>query len=154
MGVRGPKPAPAKIKALKGKSHKKKRETLYIEPSSGLSLPKDLPEKVRVRAQEVLDILSEKRILTPCDLAAFARYCEHLELAHEAKETLDTDGLIVRDERGLARKHPAAQIFRDNSLAALRFEEQFGLTPSSRERLSSPEDRKDDEYGVFRSSTG
>lgn len=59
----------------------------------------------------------------------------HWALTMEAAEVLKKDGSTTIDERGLIRKHPANQIFRDNSLAFCRYASEFGLLPSSRSRI-------------------
>ena len=155
MAIRGPKPVPGNLKVIKGRSHHKKKETVQVPLANCAQLIEtlgaDLPPAVLVRAQATLAILEEKKVLSICDLEAFERYCQHLRLAYEADMRLRQDGIITTDEDGLPRKHPATQIHRDNSLAALRYEEQFGMTPSARMRLSKTEEqKKEDEYAEFR----
>jgi len=150
MGQRGPKPKPRKVLELKGRSHNKKKPELDA-PTAALEVPKGLPKAVRERAQQVADWLLEVGISSGCDASAFQRYCEHLMISDKAAKALKKDGVLTIDERGLPRKHPAVQIHRENSLAALRFEEHFGLTPSARARLHPPENKKDeDPYEEYR----
>ena len=155
MGVRGRKPVPENIKKLHGRIHAKKKE-LVVTPLAdcvGLSeeLATRLPAEVLARARSTLAILMEAGVLGVPDLEAFERYCQHLCFAYEANKALTRDGILSHDEQGILRKHPAMQIHRDNSLAALRYEEQFGLTPSASMRLARTDEQKtEDEYSKFR----
>jgi phage terminase small subunit len=45
-------------------------------------------------------------------------------------------GLLSVDERGLFRKHPLNQVFRENSAQFLRYAAEFGMTASSRGRVN------------------
>jgi P27 family predicted phage terminase small subunit len=155
MAIRGPKPTPENFKVLMGRSHHKKKETVQVSPLDKSQIPKELldslPKDVRLRAQATLAILLDKKILGACDIETFTRYCQHLRIGYEANEILKRDGLVNEDVHGVVHKHPAFQMHRDSSLAALRYEEQFGLTPSARMRLTKTDDQvKEDDYAQFR----
>lgn len=47
--------------------------------------------------------------------------------------------MLVVDERGLSRKHPLLQVWRENSTAFRQYAVEFGLTPSARGRIEYPE---------------
>ncbi len=109
-----------------------------------------MPSDIVKRAEKTLGLLSEQGILNPCDAEPFARYVQHLRIAYEANAIVEREGVISLDKNGIPHKHPALQIHRDNSLAALKYEEQFGLTPSARMRLrGSDEIKKDREVAAF-----
>jgi P27 family predicted phage terminase small subunit len=149
---------PADLRVLKGREHKKKTIPVKVPDADYAEIYKrldksGLPEAVMNQAKETLEILEEKKILGRCDVLAFERYCQHLRLAYEADALLRLNGVLTYDENGVLHKHPATQVHRDNSIAALRYEEQFGLTPSARMRLSKTEDQaKEDDYSEFRSA--
>ena len=154
MGIRGKKPTPRRLLELGGRVHKKKEKTLDIGEMTREDVDekifKDLPSGVLDRAKKTLKLLSEQGVLNPCDAEPFARYVQHLRIAYEANEIVAQEGIISIDKNGIPHKHPALQIHRDNSLAALRYEEQFGLTPSARMRLRGIEEVKADrEVAVF-----
>ncbi len=146
--MRGRKPYPQKIKELGPRSHHKKVESVTFEnfqdaDERGINFD-GLPIPVVKRARKILEMLRQKVVLNSSDAESFARYIQHLRLAYQADEILKAEGVITHDEDGLPRKHPALQIHRDNSMAALKFEEQFGLTPSARMRLRSTEQNVED----------
>lgn len=146
--MRGKKPTPRTLLELGGRVHKKKIVVADFGDMTDADIKNisftGLPVPVKRRAKQTLAVLREKAGLNSCDAEPFARYLQHLRLAHEAYEKLKAEGLTTVDENGLARKHPANQIHRENSLAALRYEEQFGLTPSARMRLRATDQIKQD----------
>ncbi len=148
MAIRGRKPTPRKILELSGRVHKKKGKTVDFGEMTNNDLDKkifkDLPNDVVERAERTLELLREQGVLNPCDAEPFARYVQHLRIAYEADRIVGNEGIISLDKNGIPHKHPALQIHRDNSLAALRYEEQFGLTPSARMRLRGSEEVKAD----------
>ena len=82
-------------------------------------------------------VLKKRKVFTRTDCAAFLTMFEHYELAQRAYQQILEEGFTTIDERGLPRKSPVVQIYRDNSLAYLRYANEFGLTPSSRSRQGS-----------------
>ena len=148
MGTRGKKPTPRKILELGGRVHKKKEKTLDFGEWKNEDIDKtmfsNLPAEVAKRAEETLLLLSKQGVLNPCDAEPFARYVQHLRIAYEANEIVEREGIISIDKNGVPHKHPALQIHRDNSITALRYEEQFGLTPSARMRLRGTDEIKND----------
>lgn len=156
IGIPGPKPLPENLRLLKGRDHHAKRSYQQFSTIDNVTrfsqaLRDSLPREVLERAEKTFAVLVEKRVLSECDLESFERYCHHLRLVYEADKLLQEEGILSIDEKGNAHKHPATQIHRDNSLAALRYEEQFGLTPSARMRLSKTDEQKqEDDYAQYR----
>lgn len=146
--MRGPKPIPTAIRELGGRVHAKKVDHVDLGEMVDGDLTPDifegLPEPVLKRARNTLSLLRRRNVLNGADTESFARYCQHLRNAYSAQEIINKDGVIISDSNGNLKKHPAAQIHRDNSLAALRYEEQFGLTPSARMRLTTSEQLAED----------
>ena len=79
-------------------------------------------------------------VLTEADMPAFRMMAEHFAMAIDAAEKIEATGLLVTDSRGDLRKNPLAQVMRDNSAAFRMYAVEFGMTPSSRSRLT-PEDQ-------------
>ena len=154
MSIRGKKPTPRKILELGGRIHKKKETTLDFGEMTKNDIDEKifdgLPEDVAKRAKETLKLVTEQGTLSPCDAEPFARYVQHLRITYEANAIIEREGVISLDKNGVPHKHPALQIHRDNSITALRYEEQFGLTPSARMRLrGSDEIKQDREVAAF-----
>ena len=154
MAKRGKKPTPRKILELSGRVHKKKVTPLDFGELTDADIERDiftgLPAGVAERAGKTLSLLTGQGVLNPCDAEPFVRYVQHLRIFYMANELIEREGILSVDKNGIPHKHPALQIHRDNSLAALRYEEQFGLTPSARMRLrGSDEVKTDREVAAF-----
>ena len=156
MAIRGPKPKDAATRALGPKSHHTKKSAGFtVETAQGVEFPEELqrnlPAPVLARARESFDLLISKKILSPCDIEPFVRYVHHLRLVYEADALIKRNGLAIVDGMGGVHKNPMLQVHRDNSMAALKYEEQFGLTPSARTRISGMETEKEiNDYAAFR----
>jgi len=87
----------------------------------------------------------ELGLLTAVDVPAFLLMCEHFAVAREAAKTVARAGLTRKDEAGVERKHPLLQIMRDNSKAFRMYAAEFGMTPSSRQRLAFEAPEEGDE---------
>ena len=154
MGIRGPKPKSQTLKALGGRDHNKKKPSLILE-STDVEFPEELkqnlPAEVLERAEASFHMLIEKKVLSACDIEPFARYIHHLRMAYEADEIVRRNGMVVIDAAGKLQKNPMISVHKESSLAALKYEEQFGLTPSARTRITGLEtEREKNEYAGFR----
>lgn len=105
--------------------------------------PSWLSDEAKKKWKELLPQLEQLGLLTAIDRSALALLCSHYALAAAAAKTLETEGVTVVDERGLARKHPACQVLRDNSQSFARYMSEFGLSPSARTRLDVKEVKKE-----------
>ena len=83
-----------------------------------------------------MEALEGLGVVSAADFGAWYLMCLHYQIALDAYELVRRDGLTRRDENNVERKHPALQIFRDNSKLVLQYANQFGLTPSGRASLS------------------
>ena len=142
MGKRGPKPAPNELKKLRGSK--------YWNPDEP-----DMPDAVDIRPPRGRLTLEARRfwkanaenlvkagILKETDLAAFELLCCHFGYAIAAARIIRDEGMINVDERGLARKHPAMQLLRDQSVLFAKYAALFGLDPANRGtlRVEAPEE--------------
>ena len=135
---------------LHGKpSGREKEDRIFVTQDCKFKILSGLPSSVRDKAKEAAQFLSDNEISKVCDRAAFERYCQHLWMVWKSFQVLKKDGPTVTDNRGVIRKHPAAQTHKDYSMAALRFEEQFGLTPLSRLKVKGKPPEKKDELKEF-----
>jgi P27 family predicted phage terminase small subunit len=139
MGKRGPKPEPNEIKKLRGSKYFNPDEP-DMPAAINLCPPRGrLSQEARRFWKSNVEILSQKGILKETDLAAFELMCTHYGFAIAAARIIKEEGMLTIDERGLARKHPAMQLFRDQSALFLKYASLFGLDPSSRGNLHAEE---------------
>lgn len=139
MSTPGRKPKPTAQRKLQGNPGKRAlpADEPRLEPHRPRK-PRGLNDKQPAAAKfydAYAAVLEEAGITTQADEPAFRLMAMHYAFAIEAGATLAREGLMDEDERGLSRKHPMAQVWRDNSTMALKYMEQFGMTPSSRTRV-------------------
>ncbi len=141
MGRRGPPPQPTHLRVLRGNPGK--RAINRREPSPSLATPV-CPRWLRPEAKSawrrMIPRLAGMRILTHVDQDALAAYCQIYARWKAAEEFIAQHGEVypVRDEKGNVRR---MKVYPQVSIAAgllqmLRFyQQEFGMTPSSRSRV-------------------
>ncbi len=135
--MRGRPPKPTALKRLEGNPGKR---ALPDEPSApALSKPPRVPSGLDKDAarfwRQAARALVEMRLLTAADVPAFEIMAKHWALAAKAWQRIEDEGMVTTDERGLPRKHPLLQVWRDNSKAFREYAARFGLTPADRARV-------------------
>jgi len=129
---------PTAIKALRG-SLRADRVTNEPQPAPlRARCPSWLPPRAKKAWRYLAPRLIEQGVLRETDFVAFVMMLLHLDLALQAAEVLARQGILVADpdHLGALRKHPAAQVFRDNSAAFGTWAARFGLTPADRGRVA------------------
>lgn len=132
----GPSPKPSRLKEIHGTGQAKATEPkpLRVELPSA---PSYLDERATELWNKLAPELSRLGLLTIVDLEALAAACMSFSLAVQAAHQIKTEGLIVPDGQNRSHKNPAFQILRDSLATYKSFAQEFGLTPSSRTRLSA-----------------
>lgn len=144
MTTRGRKPKPTALKELTGNPGGRplNQDEPQPEPAVGATVPYRMLPKARRFWKDNAGQLVGLGLLTQIDLPAFQLMATHFAVAVDAAERIKADGMVTEDERGLPRKHPLLQVLRDNSAAFRSYAAEFGMTPSSRSRVSSvPEEQ-------------
>ncbi len=145
----GPKTTPTALKKLKGG-----RRT-YHQP-----MPKDepMPEKTEKPpgAPRHLDKVGKKEwrrmakelhalgLLTKIDLVGLAAYCSTYALWLKAQAQIQTHGVLIKAQSGFPMQSPYLQISNKAMEEMRKWLVEFGMTPSSRSRVSvKPKEKKD-----------
>jgi P27 family predicted phage terminase small subunit len=140
MSTRGRKPKPTSVKQLQGNPGKRPLNKREPKPLTEVKRPWGLGRGLAGKFwDEHAPELERLEVLTGVDGPAFRLAAEHYSLAIEALKELRAEGLTIEGRDG-PKKHPLAQIARDNSMAFKSYAVEFGMTPSSRARLKLPED--------------
>lgn len=162
----GRKPKPTKLKELAGNPGKRalnKLEPKYSSPDE-LRVPRGKLSDEGQRLWRVLaPQLAQAGVLTAADLPALEMLCNHYAIARMALEVInapallqlgavdedgnDVEGVGVLVENGILsttkdgtlKKHPAVSVFMENSRAFRMYLAEFGLTPSSRTKITTQE---------------
>lgn len=138
MARPGTKPKPTRVKELEGNPGH--RPINRAEPKPAVAEPGALPYGVTMTARkfhrQYAPLLTRLGILTEADEAAFTMMSLHYGLAIDAARGLRESGMTVEGRDG-PKKHPLAQVFRDNSHSFRQYADEFGMTPSARSRLNT-----------------
>jgi P27 family predicted phage terminase small subunit len=144
--TRGRPPKPTRLKLLEGNPGKRRINRAEPIPAQAeVRMPRGLtPAAQRVWKKLAPDLI-DKKILTAWDVPAFAMLCE-AAATYEAARDLVALGVLIRGRHGdelVVNK--AWRVYRDAAQLFRAFAGDFGLTPSSRTRLSNAEPATDAE---------
>ena len=82
--------------------------------------------------------LGKLRLLTNLDRAALAAYCGAYALWAEATEAIQKYGTMVKSPSGYPIQSPYVAIANRQAEIMMRISSEFGFTPASRSRISTP----------------
>ncbi len=82
--------------------------------------------------------LGKLKILTALDRAALAAYCGAYALWAEATEAIQKYGTMVKSPSGYPIQSPYVSIANRQAEIMMRIASEFGFTPASRSRISTP----------------
>lgn len=135
--TRGPSPTPTKQNKIRGYPGKRKRNEDEPVPGTAVKKPWGMGREQKKFWDEHAVELERMRVLTGVDVPAFRLMVEHYVIALGAAKQLQADGYTVEGKDGL-KKHPLAQVFKDNSMAFKSYSDLFGMNPSARTRMKTP----------------
>lgn len=137
--MRGRRPKPTRIKALTGNPGK--RPLNPHEPRPEPTLPECPPELSPAAKREwdrLSTELSKLNLITNLDRGALAIYCGAYALWAEASEHIQRYGTIVKSPTGFPVQSPYLSVANRQAEIMLRVAAEFGFTPASRSRISTP----------------
>jgi P27 family predicted phage terminase small subunit len=141
--MRGRKPKPTRLKFLTGNPGK--RPLNEDEPRPEPDIP-DCPPELGLAAQRewarLVGELGKLRVLTHLDRAALAAYCGAYALWAEATEAVGKFGVMVKSPTGFPIQSPYLSIANRQAEIMMRIASEFGFTPASRGRISTPSERE------------
>lgn len=153
MGRRGPAPKPTALKILQGNPGKRKLNASEPQPKEGIPrCPAWLDEEAKIAWKRIVPQLHDMGVLTMIDADALANYCDTWSRWKRAVLFLQKNGDVytIKDDEGKVKyiqQLPQVAIAR-NLLAVLnRYQQEFGLTPAARSRLTIAE--QDDSPGLM-----
>ena len=140
MATRGRKPTPTAIKELEGNLGKR---PLNVHEPRPLKKAPACPNWLEPEAKKVWRRLAKQMesigILTDVDMAAFASYCQAYARWKEAEEFITQHGTIVKTPSGYWQQVPQVSISQTYNKIMTKIATEFGLTPSSRSRITAGE---------------
>jgi P27 family predicted phage terminase small subunit len=137
--MRGRRPKPTRLKLLTGNPGK--RPLNMDEPRPEAVIP-DCPLELGPVAKREWDRLAGDlttlRLLTSLDRAALAAYCGAYAMWAEATEAIQKYGSMVKSPSGFPIQSPYVAIANRQTEIMMRIASEFGFTPASRSRISTP----------------
>jgi P27 family predicted phage terminase small subunit len=118
-----------------------KRALNTNEPRPDVAIPDCPPELGPVAQREwkrLVDELIALRHLTNLDRAALAAYCGAYAMWAEATEAIQKYGSMVKSPTGYPIQSPYVSIANRQAEIMMRIASEFGFTPASRSRISTP----------------
>lgn len=137
--MRGRKPKPTRLKLLTGNPGKHPLNP--NEPHPDCATPECPPELGPVAREEwnrLVGELAALRMLTNLDRAALAAYCGAYALWAEATAAIQDYGAMVKSPSGYPMQSPYIAIANRQAEIMMRIASEFGFTPASRSRISTP----------------
>lgn len=104
--------------------------------------PPELSDPAKHEWQRLVTELSKLNMLTDLDRNALAAYCSAYALWVEAMEAIQKYGLMVKSPSGYPIQSPYVAIANRQCEIMMRYASEFGLTPASRSRISTPADSR------------
>jgi len=137
--MRGRRPKPTRMKVLTG--NPSKRPLNVNEPSPQAAVPECPAELGPVAHREwdrLVGELAVLKLLTNLDRAALAAYCGSYSLWAESMEAIQKFGTMIKSPSGYPIQSPYVAIANRQAEIMMRIASEFGFTPASRSRISTP----------------
>ncbi|HEY7230190.1 MAG TPA: phage terminase small subunit P27 family [Pseudolabrys sp.] len=127
------------MKVLTGNPGKRPLNRTEPQPEPAVpDCPVELGPSARREWDRLVGQLAPLRILTPLDRAALAAYCGAYGLWAEATEAIQKYGVMVKSPTGFPMQSPYVAIANRQAEIMMRIASEFGFTPASRSRISTP----------------
>lgn len=137
--MRGRRPKPTRVKILTGNPGKHRLNMHEPQPEPAVpDCPTELGLVARREWERMTTELSKLRIITALDRAALAAYCNAYALWAEAAEAIQKYGTMVKSPSGYPIQSPYVSIANRQAEIMMRIASEFGFTPASRSRISTP----------------
>lgn len=150
MGKRGPRPTPTAILKARGSWRAKENKSQPAPPTEQPDFPEWLTEEAAAAWHYVAPLLESMGVLARIDGNALARYCTLWARWRACEQKIATYGDVfpIKNEEGkVVGFVPTPYVGQSVKLCQLlaRLEAEFGMTPSSRTRISAPQKKQDGE---------
>lgn len=152
-----PKPKPTRMKILEGNPGRRPLPKNEVSPKVTEKIPRP-PSHLSRAAKKEWKSISEKLnnlgLLTELDVTALALYCQAYSRWVEAEEKLALTGLVVRTTNGNIINSPYVNIASASMKECHKFLVEFGMTPSSRTKVSAVSKTKKSKFTGLISGIG
>ena len=150
--MKGRKPVPTQLKVLRGTNRLDRQNKGEMQPPIPESVPyapRFMNARAKTEWRRLIGVLLDLGLYTDCDRSAFAMYCQACGRWVIAEEHCAKEGEILTSEGGGLYQNPWRYEANKAQEQIRRMLPEFGLTPSSRARLSTPELKEQDPFAEF-----
>jgi P27 family predicted phage terminase small subunit len=153
--MRGRRPKPTRLKLLTGNPGKRPLNADEPKPEAAIpECPVELGPVARREWDRMAAELAPLRILTQLDRAALAAYCGAYAMWAEATESIQKYGTMVKSPTGYPVQSPYVSIANRQAEIMMRIASEFGFTPASRSRISTPASKEESLFDLFNQQDG
>jgi P27 family predicted phage terminase small subunit len=153
--MRGRKPAPTSLRILHGSVKAKREKRSEPQAPAGIPICPDwLEDEAKREWARIIPDLEEMNLLSSADRAALAAYCQAFADFCFATKAVKKSGRTFKTKTGYVAINPLVSEKRSAMRTMKDFLSEFGLTPSSRSRLSVPQKEVDDGMDAFLKGAG
>ena len=137
--MRGRRPKPTRLKVLTGNPGKRPLHDAEPRPQVAIpDCPEELGETARREWNRLVGELASLKLLTNFDRAALAAYCGAYALWAEATGAIQKYGVMIKSPSGYPVQSPYVSVANRQAEIMMRIASEFGFTPASRGRISTP----------------
>lgn len=138
MATRGRKPKPTVLKLLEGNPGRRPLNQKEPKPEKKAPrCPAWLAPEAKKEWRRMSRQMENLGVLTQVDAAAFAGYCQAYARWKEAEEFISKHGTIFKTPSGYIQQVPQVSVAQTYLKIMRDFCSEFGLTPSSRSRITT-----------------
>ena len=147
MGMRGPSPKPTRIKLIQGNPGKRPFNAREPKPElAAPQCPEYLDAVARAEWDRLVEILLAMRVLTEADYIALGNLCQAYSTMIDAQTKLSKAGILYKTKSGYIQQSPLLGIVNSQMTLINSLVREFGLTPSSRTRVSSISEPRENKF--------
>lgn len=148
--MRGRKPTPTALKIVRGNPGGRPLPENEPTPEPGADMPEWLSPQAAKHWPTVSKQLDTAGVLTQMDVAALALYCEAFARWKHANDQVVKCGPVIKAPSGFPVQSPFLAIANKAHEQMVKLLIEFGMTPSSRARVTKAETSgEDDPYAAF-----
>jgi P27 family predicted phage terminase small subunit len=146
MSTAGRKPIPDEIKQIKGtlRGDRSNKNQPSAEPLLDLPVAPDwMNEWAKDEWYTVVTWLHSIGLLSAIDISIIASYCQQMGIYREAEAVMKNGNRVIVTEKGYEMPSPWVAIGNKALMLGLKIATEYGLTPSSRSRITIPKQKKE-----------
>jgi P27 family predicted phage terminase small subunit len=142
--MRGRKPVPTHLKIIRGNPGKRPLPENEPQPEFGAEMPAWLSDVAKEHWPAIATQLEEIGLLTKLDAPALAIYCEAFVQWKSANDIVIKHGPIVKHPKtGYPMRSPYLRVAKDAFDQMIKMMSEFGMTPTSRARVTTTKKKQE-----------